>query len=98
VLQELLSAAADAGFLLLVEGLPAESVHAVCEASFHEGVVHSQTIADLELVDHGRHAHLVLLRETVEVAEHALVHRRRRRRERRRKARVLEEERRGSEI
>jgi hypothetical protein len=42
----------------------------------------------LELVDHDGHAHLVLLGEVVEVAEHTLVHGCRRRRRTARKARV----------
>ena len=45
-----------------------------------------EPVTDLELLDHGGHAHLVLLGEAVQVAEHALVHgcRRRRRRPRKR--------------
>lgn len=48
-------------------------------------------VTDLELVDHGGHAHLVLLGEAVQVAQHAFVHGRRRRRRRpMKKPRVLE--------
>ena len=45
-----------------------------------------EPVTDLELLYHGGHAHLVLLGEAVQVAEHALVHgcRRRRRRPRKR--------------
>lgn len=37
------------------------------------GLVH-EPVTDLKLLDHGGHAHLVLLREAVHVAQHALVH------------------------
>nr|CAB3462408.1 unnamed protein product [Digitaria exilis] len=33
-----------------------------------------EPVTDLELLDHAGHAHLVLLREAVQVAQHALVH------------------------
>jgi hypothetical protein len=38
-----------------------------------EANVWSEPVADLELVNHGGHAHLVLLREAIQVSEHALV-------------------------
>jgi hypothetical protein len=74
VLEELLGAAADAGLLVLVEGLAAEGVDAVGEAALDEGVVHAEAVAQLQLVDHGAHAELVLLRHPLQVAQHALVH------------------------
>ena len=43
-----------------------------------------EPVTDLELLDHGGHAHLVLLGEAIQVAKHALVHGRRRRRPRKR--------------
>jgi hypothetical protein len=55
-----------------------------------EAKVWPEPVADLELVDHGGHAHLVLLREAVQVSEHALVHGVCRRRRRRKEDRALE--------
>jgi hypothetical protein len=69
------------------------SKHATEGCGFQQGLggivreakVWSEPVPDLELVHHGGHAHLVLLREAVQVSEHALVHGGRRRRRRRRK-------------
>jgi hypothetical protein len=58
------------------------------EKRHYEGWARCGPVADLELVDHDGHAHLVLLGEVVEVAEHTLVHGCRRRRRTARKARV----------
>ena len=46
--------------------------------NIRDAFVWPEPVADLELVDHGGHAHLVLLGEAVQVAQHALVHGRRR--------------------